>query len=191
MIWWLRSYFSASISHWQLVPPCSVPVPPSTSIWKYVTWQIFAHQLHIILIHIIRGRVWPGLPVILKIISDFFWCSQDVLWCSQDVVLGFSKDVLRMFSWYFRNKLGIIWWVCRVAGEIEAQKHRDFGNHVECRRKSENVVKGHGNHRNDQRQWQIHRQQQRQTQWNEFRRMSEVSENFGFDFLDWPGLIMG
>ena len=63
----------------QSVPPNTNPSPPSinkkcplltqchqiqTSIWENINLQIFS-QLDVISIHI-RGRVWPGLPVIFE-----------------------------------------------------------------------------------------------------------------------------
>ena len=50
--------------------PSTDPIPPSTtSIWKNINWQILAHQLYVILIHI-WSRVWPGLPVIFSHFTD-------------------------------------------------------------------------------------------------------------------------
>ena len=75
--------YRPSTIKYQSVPPNTDPVPPSinkycslltqydpvqTSIWKNINWQIFAHQLDVISMHI-WGRVWSGLPVILFNIS--------------------------------------------------------------------------------------------------------------------------
>ena len=69
--------YRPSTIKYQSLRPNTDPVPPSTnkscplltpchqiptSIWKNINLQIFS-QLNVILIHI-RGRVWPGLPVI-------------------------------------------------------------------------------------------------------------------------------
>ena len=122
----INQIFSKRLSHWQPVPPCFDPVPPSnnqyrplpsssstnkkcpllaqchqiqSSLWKNINLHIFS-QLDNILI-LIRGRVWPGLPDIFQFWTVFCWQRRRALMGTQTR----ESTSLMVSRWWFIGEI--------------------------------------------------------------------------------------